>query len=266
MEPRFSCTACGACCHGWLPLTLADAVAHAGRFPLAMVWTPVRPNARSYDLATRLGATLRLPNRKTVAVLIVPTAYLPPSHPCPELRDDGRCAIHGTKPSRCRTMPFYPYREERDQADLLIPRKGWACDVSAAAPAVYRNHTILDRTDFDRERAELLDQAPVIRRYADYMVKYMPWILGELAKLPPGPAGGSLVTSLSSFLTATRRPDAAQIAAAQAPLFQAMAGRTRDDPALRDYHRNYAGWAREMEALARRASAQPTPPPAQDAT
>jgi hypothetical protein len=42
------------------------------------------------------------------------------------------------------------------------------------------------------------------------------------------------------------------IAAAQAPLFRAMAERTKDDPALRDYHRNYSGWAKEMEGLARR--------------
>ncbi len=252
MDPHFSCTACGKCCHGWLPLTLKDAVTHAGRFPLAMMWTPVRTNAKSYELATTLGATVRLPSRKMVAVLIMPTAYLPSSFPCPELQDDGLCGIHAEKPSRCRTMPFYPYREEKDQADLLIPRKGWQCDVSAAAPVVYRNHTILDRTDFDRERQELLDQAPVMRSYVEYVLKYMPWILNDLAAMAAKPTGGNLFTSLSSFLTATRRPDAAALAAAQAPLMQTMAERTRDDPALRDYHRNYAGWAKEMESLARR--------------
>lgn len=252
MEPRFSCTACGKCCHGWLPLTLKDAVAHAGRFPLAMVWTPVRSNAKFYDLATRLGQTVRLPNRKTVAVLVQPTAYLPPSYPCPELRADNLCGIHADKPSRCRTMPFYPYREEKDQADLLIPRKGWQCDVSAAAPVVYSNHAILDRADFDRERGELLDQAPVMRAYVDYILKYMPWTLDELAKLAAKPTGGNLVTSLSSFLTATRRPDAKALAAAQAPLMHALAERTRNDPALADYHRNYSGWAKEMDSLARR--------------
>lgn len=252
MEPRFSCTACGKCCHGWLPLTLTDAVVHAGRFPLAMVWTPVRSNARSYALATKLGATVPLPKRKTVAVLIVPTAYLPTSYPCPELRDDGLCGIHDEKPSRCRTMPFYPYREEKDQADLLIPRKGWQCDTSAAAPVVYSNHTIVDPADFNRERDDLLEQVPVIQRYADYMLKYMPWIVDEVAKLAAKPTGGNLVTSLSSFLIATRRPDAAEIAAAQAPLLQALAERTKDDPALRDYHRNYGGWVKEMESLARR--------------
>lgn len=61
-----------------------------------------------------------------------------------------------------------------------------------------------------------------------------------------------MVTSLSSFLTATRRTDARELAAAQAPLMQAMAERTRTDPALADFHRNYAGWAKEMERLAQR--------------
>lgn len=259
MEQRFSCTACGKCCYGWLPLTLKDAVANAGRFPLAMVWTPVRPTAKSFDLASRLGTTLRLRNRKTVAVLIVPTGYLPPTYPCPALQADNLCGIHADKPSRCRTMPFYPYREEKDQADLLIPRKGWLCEVSAAAPAVYRDHAIVERADFDRERADLIEQAPVMRTYADYVFKYMPWIADNLATLVTKPNAGNLVTSLSSFLTATRRPDAAALAAAQAPLLHALAERTRDDPALTDYHRNYSGWAKEMDSLAKRGAAEARP-------
>ncbi|HEY0835290.1 MAG TPA: YkgJ family cysteine cluster protein [Azospirillum sp.] len=259
MEPRFSCTACGKCCHGLLPLTLDDAIAHAHRFPLAMVWTTVRAGARSFDLASRLGTTVRLPTRKTVAVQIAPTAFLPPTFPCPALTADALCGIHAEKPSRCRTMPFYPYREERDQADLLVPRKGWRCDTSAAAPVVYRNHAIAERADFDRERAALVEQAPVMRAYADYAQKYMPWIADRLAAAAAKPAGGILVTSLSSFLTATRRPDAAALAAAQAPLFHDLAERTRDDPALAEFHHNYSAWAKEMDSLVRRAAATPAP-------
>ena len=264
MAPRFSCTACGKCCHGWLPLTLKDAIAHAGRFPLALVWTPVRSGAKSFDLTGRLGTTVRLPNRKSVAVLIAPTAYLPPSYPCPELGPDRLCGIHADKPSRCRTMPFYPYREEKDQADLLVPRKGWECDTSAAAPEVYRDHAIVDPGDFDRERADLIEQAPVMRVYAAYVLKYMPWVLDSLATLAAKPTGGNLVTNLSSFLTATRRPDAAALAASQSPLLHALAERTRDDPALAEYHRNYSGWAKEMDSLVKRHAA--TKPPDAAAT
>lgn len=252
MNRRFHCTACGKCCHGWLPLTLRDAVAHAGRFPLAMVWTPVRPTSRAHDLAARLGTTLRLPNRKSVAVTIAPTALIPPDLPCPALTTDGLCAIHDDKPSRCRTMPFYPYREEPDQADLLTPRKGWQCDVGADAPVVYADRAIVDRGDFDRERAALEEQAPVMRAYATHLLKFKPWTLDDIAKAAAKPAGGYVVTSLSSFLTATKRPDAAAIALAQLGPLRAMAERTRDMPELISYHRDYTGWITEMESVARR--------------
>ena len=259
MEQRFACTACGACCHGWLPLTLEDALAHAGRFPLAMVWTPLRQGARAFAQTARLGTTVRLRDRKTLAVAIAPTAYIPPSFPCPELMADGRCGIHADKPSRCRTMPFYPYRDEPDQADMLVPRKGWACDTSAAAPVVYRDRRIVDRADFDREHGQLLRQAPVLRGYAEYALKYMPWILDGLAKAAARPAAGGVVTSLSSFLTATRQPDAAAMAARQEPVLADFAARTAGAADLAEYHRNYVAWGKEMASMVRRA-ATPEPP------
>jgi Fe-S-cluster containining protein len=255
MEQRFACTACGACCHGWLPLTLDDAVEHVGRFPLAMVWTPLRQGARAFAHTARLGTTVRLRDRKTLAVVIAPTAYIPPSFPCPELQGDGRCGIHVDKPSRCRAMPFYPYREEADQADMLIPRKGWACDTSAAAPVVYRDRRIVERADFDREHDQLQRQAPALRGYAEYALKYMPWILDSLTAAAARPAAGGVVTSLSSFLTAARRPDTAALAARQEPVLAAFAARTAGDPELVDYHRNYVAWGKEMANIARRAAA-----------
>ncbi|ALG74367.1 hypothetical protein VY88_20090 [Azospirillum thiophilum] len=254
MEQRFACTACGACCHGWLPLTLEDAVAHAGRFPLAMLWTPVRQGAKAFARTAGLGTTVRLRDRKTLAVTIAPTMYIPPSFPCPELAADGRCNIHADKPSRCRTMPFYPYRDEPDQADMLVPRKGWACDTSAAAPVVYRDHRIVDRADFDREHDQLRSQAAILRGYADYALKYMPWLLDGLAKAAAR-RGGSVVTSLSSFLTATRRPDAAALAARQEPVLAAFAAKTAGIPELAEYSRHYVAWGKEMASMARRAAA-----------
>lgn len=257
MEQRFACTACGACCHGWLPLTLDDVPAHAGRFPLAMVWTPVRQGTKAFAQATRIGTTVRLPDRKTLAVTIAPTMYIPPSFPCPELAADGRCNIHADKPSRCRTMPFYPYREEGDQSDLLVPRKGWACDTSAAAPVVYRDRRIVERADFDLEHGQLQQQAATIRGYADYVLKYMPWIVDNLAKSLGRRTGGSVVTSLSSFLTATRRPDAAALAARQEPVLAGFAERTAGMAEHAEYHRNYTAWAKEMASIVRRAAQPP---------
>ncbi len=246
MESRFGCTSCGRCCYGWLPLTLEDALTHAARFPLALVWQVVPQGVRNYPLAAKLGVQPK--SRKRMAVLIMPVAYIPPAFPCTQLQDDGLCRIHEHKPARCRTMPFYPYREESDQSDMIRPRKGWQCDVSATAPVVYKNKRIVDREDFDIERGQLLAQANVMRQYADYMFKYSPWIIDSLATLKPD---GSLITSLSSFLTAIKHLDAKRIASEQLPLFQDFAARTATLPELLEYHRNYAGWAKEMDYLAK---------------
>jgi Fe-S-cluster containining protein len=253
MERRFHCTACGKCCSGSLPLTLADAYAHAGRFPLAMVWTPLRQPSKAFALVGRLGTTLKFGGRRQLAVLIAPSAYLPNSFPCPALAPDGLCAIHSDKPLRCRSMPFYPYREEQDQADLLTPRKGWECDVSAAAPVVYRQGNIVIRDDFDRERRELLQQAPLMRTYAEYMLKYTPALADKLAAAAQTIAGGNVVTSLSSFLTAIRQLDIPGLAAQQCAVLKDFAARTAGQAELAQFHRNYAGWAIEMEYLAQRA-------------
>ena len=127
---HFRCTACGQCCYGLLPLTWKDAVANVALFPLCFVWSAVRHNSQDYARVAKLGFTLPLANRKELAVLIMPTAYLPKSFPCPALQDDNLCSIHRNKPARCKTMPFYPCRDERYQTELLTPRPGWACDTS----------------------------------------------------------------------------------------------------------------------------------------
>jgi len=251
MELRFNCTSCGKCCHGNLPLTLSDALLHAARFPLALVWTPVPQGAKSFPLAARLGITIKLKKRPQMAAVIAPTAYIPPSLPCPELTSQGLCGIHAEKPTRCRTMPFYPYLEEADQGRLLIPRKGWECDFSAAAPIVYRKGKMVDADDFDRERKELLDQVPIMRAYGDFMLKYSPWILDHLQAVAGRP-DGQIVTSLSSFLTAIKHLDAAKIAAQQLPLLRTFAEATAMMPEAVAYNRNYVGWATEMEYLRKR--------------
>ena len=47
MERRFHC---GQCCKGWLPLTLYDALSHTGRFPLAVIFSPLRQVASLFDM------------------------------------------------------------------------------------------------------------------------------------------------------------------------------------------------------------------------
>ena len=100
MPRHFQCTACGKCCYGQLPLTYVDALANANRFPLCLVWTPVRAESRDSARVTQLGFTLALRARQTLAILIMPTVYLPGTFACPALGRDNRCTIHDTKPLR----------------------------------------------------------------------------------------------------------------------------------------------------------------------
>jgi Fe-S-cluster containining protein len=253
MTKHFQCTACGKCCYGQLPLTWKDAFAHVEIFPLCFVWTPVQPSSKDFKLVSELGTTIRLPDRKELAVLIVPTSFIPSSFPCPALMDDGKlCSIHRDKPSRCKAMPFYPYREERYQAELLTPRQGWECDTSASAPIVFQDKKIVSRDDFEHEKHDLMEQVPLLRCYSDYMLKYTPSFPSSLMIASLKGKGGHVVTSLSSFLTATRNSDAKNIAQKQLPILNHYVAKTADDAKLIDFHKNYVNWAKEMTYLSQK--------------
>jgi Fe-S-cluster containining protein len=257
-ERHFSCTACGKCCHGLLPLTLADAATHAHRFPLGMMWTPVRQGLRSFELTARLGTTIRLRDRRTLALRITAVAYVPPTLPCPLLGQDGLCTVHADKPLRCRTMPFFPYAEDSEQAAHLVPRKGWECDVSAQAPVVLRDRTLIDRTDFDAERGELLRQAPILKAYASATLASVTGLMDKLGMIAAKPMGGDILLGLSTVLPHWPGIDAADIARRQTPVLAQFAALTDGDPALSDFHHRYRQWGREMDrVLAKSAAAAP---------
>ena len=252
MARHFQCTACGKCCYGQLPLTISDAFAHAERFPLGFVWTPLRQGSKDYSMVARLGATIQLADRKELAVLIVPTAYIPPDLPCPALLENSLCAIHAEKPLRCKTMPFYPYRDEQYQAELLVPRKGWACDTAETAPIVFQDKKVVLREDFDAERDELEAQVPFLRRYAEFTLKYSPMMVNSLAKASLSQRPAQVVTSLSSFLTATKYCDAKPLAQKQWPVLKAFAEKTAGHQPHADFHKKYTEWAKEMAYFASR--------------
>lgn len=252
MAYRFQCTACGKCCYGQVPLTINDACRLADRFPLAMVWSPVRQGSKDFAMVAKLGAVFQLPNRKQLAALIVPTAYLPPNIPCPALGADNLCTIHADKPLRCRTMPFYPYREEQYQAELLTLQTGWECDMSDSAPIVFADKSITVRDDFDQEHQTLEDQQPQIQRYADYMLKYTPNLVNSLVKASLKARVGQVVTSLSSFLTATRNPSAKDIAQQQLPVLEIYRLKTADQKQWAEFHQYYQLSTKEMNFLANR--------------
>jgi len=89
-----------------------------------------------------------------------------------------------------------------------------------------------------------------MRTYADYVLKYMPWIVDNLGDAIQT-RGGNVMTSLSSFLTAIRQIDAASLAEHQLPVLKEYANKTSGAPTLLEYHRNYMGWIKEMEYLSK---------------
>ncbi len=252
-ERRFHCTACGKCCFGQVPLTLRDAIANAHRFPLAMRWSTIRQSAKSFEINARLGTTVQLGKRKKIAVQISPVSYVPPMLACPALASDGACRIHNDKPLRCRTMPFYPYREENDQTELLVPRKGWLCDTSKDAPVVYRDKTILDRENFESERQELFDQAPLIRAYADELMANAPNLLAAVQKAANKRAGGVIILGFTAIVPKLPQIDMANFTRKQLPVLNAFAKKTEDMSDTEDFHRYYcdnaAGMKRYLERV-----------------
>mgnify|MGYP001439030146 CR=1 FL=1 len=249
MEYNFDCTICGKCCYGQVPLTVKDALAHADRFPLAMIWTPVGRENKYFDHTTRLGSKVNLSKRKDIGVRISPAAYIPPSLPCPELAEDNTCRIHTQKPSRCRTMPFSPYRDESHQAELLIPRENWDCDVSNEAPVVYRDNIIVERQDFDREFDDLLNQADTLRRYADWLLASVPSLMKELNKMAKKKGGGQVIVSFFSLLPRLPEVDVAEFAVKQHPIVEDFITKTSGISALKKYHKHYKEYATELERV-----------------
>lgn len=250
MKRHFACTACGKCCYGQLPLTIKDALVHAGRFPLALLWTPLRKGSKDFPSVSRLGVSVPLRKHPGLAALVVPTSYVPPNMACPALGPDMLCSIHDEKPTRCKSMPFYPYREERFQAEVLNPRKGWECDISDSAPLVFVDHKIVHRADFDQERHDIEEQVPIMQMFANYLFKYNPLLMATLALEASKPDPGQIVSSLSSFLTATRNPDASGIARLQIPVLSSFVQKTAGQLALQAYYAQYAAWLEEMVSLA----------------
>jgi Fe-S-cluster containining protein len=240
MDRHFECTRCGRCCYGMLPLTIEEALQRADRVPLAIVWMPVPKRARTFETVRRLGIEVELGRRLTVAVLVSPMAYLPPSMPCPDLTEDNLCAVHDTKPLRCRAMPFDPRRPEADQSGPLTPRPEWTCDVSADAPVVYSEGRILERTDFDAEKAALKAQAPLLQAYAESRLRLSSSLLGELKRLDPRRGiSGSLALGFTTLLPRLPDVDVDAFVEAQAPVLEDHLARISPKGPDEPFHRFY---------------------------
>ncbi len=249
MERHFGCTACGKCCEGWLPLSIEDALAHADRFPLFLLWSPVRPGGKSYDLTAQLGITLKLKKRKHAAVRVTPLSYVPTTMPCPALGPDRLCAVHETKPQRCRTMPLSGSRAEADQVDLLIPRPSWDCDISGDAPLVYQDKKIIVREHFQAERDQLMADALILKPFSELMLDAKPHLRMELEKIAQRAQGGHVILNFSTLIARLANVDIYAFAAKQLPVMKAFAERTAGNAETVDEHTHYSACAEDWQRL-----------------
>lgn len=247
VERNFACTACGRCCTGSLPINVAEALQRADTFPLAMSITPMKPSARGHGIVGRIGASVTLSKRQTISLVVTPMSFVPNTLPCPQLSDEGLCGIHDDKPLRCRTMPFYPYKDEEAQADLLVPRAGWLCDTGSDAPTVYRDRRIVDRTDFDAERSVLIDQAPTLQRFVDQILQHNLPLRAQIEQASQARVPGRVVVGFHSFLRYDRSMDLVDYTRRQYPVLEVWAVRTADDPAFREFQAFYRQAMADLE-------------------
>mgnify|MGYP000311826264 CR=1 FL=1 len=211
----------------------------ADRFPLAMTITPVKPGTRGQSVVEQIGASVVFPPKKRFSLLVTPVSFIPPSMPCPELGPDNLCGIHAHKPIRCRTMPFYAYKDEDHQTDMMIPRSGWLCDTGETAPVVYRDRRIVDRADFEAERQALVEQASAIRRYVDLLLKHSPMMLARVSKASQSSPMGRVVVSFVSLLRYDRSQDLLDFARRQAPVLEDWERITSGNSKLTEYNTYY---------------------------
>ena len=249
MDRHFNCTACGKCCQGWLPLTIPDALAHAERFPLFIMWSPVRQGAKSFARIEELGVTIQLKKKKRAAVRITPFSHVPSGVNCPALLPDGLCAVHENKPQRCRTMPLSAARLEDDQADLLLPKAGWICDISEDAPLVYRDKTIVERAEYEAELTALKADAPPLRAYGEFMLAGNPKVRMDVEKMAANPRGGHVVVNFSTLTPRLPQVDMFDFAKLQLPIMEDFAKRTSGVAELAKDHARYQACADEYRRM-----------------
>ncbi len=123
--------------------------------------------------------------------------------------------------------------------------------MSDKAPIVFSEHKIVHRIDFDQERHDMLEQVPTIQIFANYLFEYNPMLMATLASEAAKTKPGQIVSSLSSFLTATRDPNARDIAQRQVPVLSSFLEQTAGKRDLEPYDVQYNAWLEEMKFLAR---------------
>lgn len=249
-EQRFACTACGLCCHGMLPLSIEEALKWADTFPLAISATPVKGGTRGY--ATKeVAVTFSAGAKRPIQLIVTPTVFIPPTAPCPKLSDDGLCSIHEEKPQRCKTMPFYGYKDEDSQRDMLVPRPGWKCATGEDAPVVYRDRQIVDRAEFQHERDLLSRQSPLLQRYVDTLGRYDPSFVMRVQTASKATVPGRVIVGFVSWLRQNKDLDVLDFARRQHPVLSCWLEKTSRDPKATQFTSYYREAMADLERYLR---------------
>lgn len=228
-EQRFSCTACGACCYGTLPLSIPEALKWADIFPLAISITPIKSGTRGYASVKDIGVSFSSGSKKLVRLIVTPVAFIPPNMACPKLGLDNLCSIHAEKPQRCRTMPFYAYKDEDSQRDMLVPRQNWKCSTDADAPIVYKDRKVVDCTEFHRERQLLVGQASALQRYVNFLARYDPSFGTRVLTAARAAIPGRVIVSFVSSVRLNKDLDIIGFAHNQQPVLREWLEKTSGD-------------------------------------
>ena len=126
---RFSCTACGRCCHGLrLMLSIDEAIMwlqRGGRVELLCDAAPALsfpPQSGEAYRAARAAPAISGGLPLTIAVILTATF----DGPCPNLRPDMLCGAYEVRPQACRIYPA-EIRPDRSIApgDKLCPPEAW---------------------------------------------------------------------------------------------------------------------------------------------
>jgi len=229
-----------------LPLSVEEALGNANTFPLAICITPIKTGSRGYNIAGRIGVVVDAGPKKVLSLLVFSAAFIPPSMPCPNLTSSNLCSVHERKPLRCRTMPFYAYKDEDHQSDMLVPRTGWLCNTGDDAPIVYKDREIVEKCDFEAERAELIQQAPVLKRYMSLMLQYDRDAYSRILKAASAPTPGRVVVNFISFLRFNKNLDICDFARRQYPVLTEWLSRIRGDAKLETYSSFYRDSSSEL--------------------
>lgn len=169
MDIDFDCTMCGKCCHNLrLPLTVAEAITWLRRghrtqlFLEAIPWPEEPPEDNLIAAHKRRRSFPASSGSLPIRVVAVIVAAF--DGPCPNLKEDMRCGVYGSRPLVCRIYPaeinpFIPLNPEQKacppeawiQATTPLLRQGNIVDAQIAALIAESRNT--DAADVDAKAA-----------------------------------------------------------------------------------------------------------------